>query len=57
MYSLSMKNIKLIPAIFYVFPCGGGLEHLHRGPATKREPGAWGHNWVTLSLGDINAET
>jgi hypothetical protein len=22
--------------------------------ATKREPGAWGYNWATLSLGDIN---
>jgi hypothetical protein len=24
---------------------------------TKMEPGAWGHNWATLSLGDINTET
>jgi hypothetical protein len=23
----------------------------------KREPGAWGYNWATLSLGDINTET
>jgi hypothetical protein len=25
--------------------------------ATKREPGAWGYNWATLSLGNINTET
>jgi hypothetical protein len=23
----------------------------------KREPGAWGYNWATLFLGDINTET
>jgi hypothetical protein len=23
----------------------------------RREPSAWGFNWVTLSLGDINTET
>jgi hypothetical protein len=23
----------------------------------KRESGAWGYNWATLSLGDINTET
>jgi hypothetical protein len=23
----------------------------------KREPGAWGYNWATLSLADINTET
>jgi hypothetical protein len=23
----------------------------------KREPDAWGYNWATLSLGDINTET
>jgi hypothetical protein len=25
--------------------------------ATEMEPGAWGYNWVTLSLGNINTET
>jgi hypothetical protein len=23
----------------------------------EMDPGAWGHNWATLSLGDINTET
>jgi hypothetical protein len=23
----------------------------------KEEPGAWGYNWTTLLLGDINTET
>jgi hypothetical protein len=23
----------------------------------KREPGTWGYNWATLSLGDMNTET
>jgi hypothetical protein len=25
--------------------------------ATKMEPSAWGYNWATLSLGDMNAVT
>jgi hypothetical protein len=25
--------------------------------ATKREPSAWGYNWATLYLGDINTGT
>jgi hypothetical protein len=40
--------------------CGGGLEYLHRTPASrgdKREPSARGYNWATLFLGDINTET
>jgi hypothetical protein len=37
---------------------GGGLEYLHRSPASrKREPGAWGLNCSILSLGDINTGT
>jgi hypothetical protein len=45
-----------------VDPCGGRLDYLHCSPASwrrqqKGEPSAWGHNWVTLSLGDINTET
>jgi hypothetical protein len=43
-------------------PCGGGFEYLHRSPAIRRrrqkvEPGAWGHIWVNLFLGDINTGT
>jgi hypothetical protein len=36
-YSLSTKNIKLIPGIFYFFSCGGGLEYLYWGPASRRK--------------------
>jgi hypothetical protein len=42
-------------------PCGGGLEYLHRCPASRqrrqREPSARGYNWATLFLGDINTGT
>jgi hypothetical protein len=34
-------------------PCGGGLEYLHRCPASRKrrqkgEPSARGYNWATL---------
>jgi hypothetical protein len=42
--------------------CGGGFEYLHRSPASRRrrrkgKPSAWGYNWVTLFLGDVNMGT
>jgi hypothetical protein len=45
----------------FIFICGGGLEYLHRSPASRRRRrkgnlGVWGYNWATLSLGDINTE-
>jgi hypothetical protein len=42
-------------------PCGSGFEYLHRSPAIRRrrqkEPSAWGCNWATPFLGDINTGT
>jgi hypothetical protein len=43
-------------------PCGGRVKYLHRSPTSrrkrrKREPSAWGYNWVTLFLGAINTGT
>jgi hypothetical protein len=43
-------------------PRGGGLDYLHRSPASrkmrpKKEPSARGYNWATLFLGDINTGT
>jgi hypothetical protein len=39
--------------------CGGGVEY--RSNANRRgdekEPSAWGYNWATLFLGDINTGT
>jgi hypothetical protein len=39
---------------------GGQLEYLHISPTSRRwrrKRTAWGCNWATLSLGDINTET
>jgi hypothetical protein len=43
---------------------GGGLEYLHRNPASRRRrrkgdpvPGTRMYNWATLSLEVINTET
>jgi hypothetical protein len=43
-------------------PCGGGLEYLHRCPASRKrrqkgELSARWYNWATLFLGDINTGT
>jgi hypothetical protein len=43
-------------------PCGGGVEYLHRSPASRRrqrkeKPSAWGYNWASLFLWDINTGT
>jgi hypothetical protein len=42
-------------------PCGGGLEYLHRIPASRkrRQKGTQcpGYNWATLFLEDINMGT
>jgi hypothetical protein len=45
-------------AIAYI-PCGGGLEYLHRSPASRKRqrkgyPVPRGYNWATLFLGGIN---
>jgi hypothetical protein len=44
------------------YPCGGGIEYLHRSPASRKSrrkgipvPGLY--NWATLFLGDINTGT
>jgi hypothetical protein len=46
----------------YKASCGGGLEYLHRCPASRKrqqkgEPSARGYNWATLFLGDVNMGT
>jgi hypothetical protein len=33
------------------------VTHACRKRRLKWVPGAWGYNWATLSLGDINTET
>jgi hypothetical protein len=43
-------------------PCGGGLEYLHRSPASRRRQRkgtpsrAWGYNWATLSPTETRLE-
>jgi hypothetical protein len=60
-----MFKHKILQLICYdadsLFSYGGGLEYLHRSPASRRRrkgnPVPGGYNWATLSLGDINMGT
>jgi hypothetical protein len=47
--SLTVHGISLVLTILW--------HHAWNPVATKREPSAWGYNWATLLLGDLNTGT
>jgi hypothetical protein len=59
--AVAFRVITLHDLVGRYSPCGGGLEYLHRSPASRKrqQKGTQcrGFNWATLFLGDINTGT
>jgi hypothetical protein len=62
LHNENIKRLVVSQSVSGDFPCGGGVEYLHRRHASYRRrrkgrPSAWKYNLATLFLGDINTGT